>query len=123
MSTLQMAMVWPLWLPASQKAVLVSLADQANDEGLCWPSVATISLRTCLSERTVQLGLRALELAGLLRVGLRSRGGRTQNQYWLTVREWLDRQPKVVAPGPDGPGLACPNTPQQLHRTPAAAAP
>ncbi len=41
-------------------AVLASLADQANDDGICWPSVGTISRRTRLVERTVQKALRRL---------------------------------------------------------------
>jgi len=41
-------------------SVLVALADQANDDGICWPSVGSISRRTRLSERTVQRALRSL---------------------------------------------------------------
>lgn len=65
MSTIIMAAVWPLQgMSASQKAVLVSLADQANDDGACWPAVDTIALRTCLSERAVQEALRWLQSTG-----------------------------------------------------------
>jgi hypothetical protein len=49
-------------------AVLVSLADQANDEGICWPSVGTISRRTRLVERTVQKALRRLTKEGHISV-------------------------------------------------------
>ena len=41
-------------------AVLASLADQANDDGICWPSVGSLSRRTRLGERTVQMSLRRL---------------------------------------------------------------
>jgi hypothetical protein len=44
----------------SEMAVLLSLADQANDEGIRWPSVGSISRRTRLGERTVQRALRSL---------------------------------------------------------------
>lgn len=65
MSTIIMAAVWPLQgMSAAQKAVLVSLADQANDDGACWPAVDTIALRTCLSERAVQEALRWLQSTG-----------------------------------------------------------
>ncbi|WP_323163356.1 helix-turn-helix domain-containing protein, partial [Pseudomonas viridiflava] len=50
----------------AQKSVLVSLADNASDEGVCWPSVSTIGIRTCLSERAVRNALRWLEDAGIL---------------------------------------------------------
>ena len=55
MSTMIMASCWQLQgMSASQKAVLISLADQANDDGVCWPAVGTIAARTCLSERAVR---------------------------------------------------------------------
>jgi len=60
-----MAAVWPLQgMSAAQKAVLVSLADQANDDGVCWPAVDKIAMRTCLSERSVQEALRWLQTTG-----------------------------------------------------------
>ncbi|WP_293395332.1 helix-turn-helix domain-containing protein, partial [Nevskia sp.] len=73
MSTLIMGKVWPLRMSSAQKAVAISLADQANDSGVCWPSVSTLSNRTCLSERAVQAALRDLEtlrfLARIFRQG------------------------------------------------------
>ncbi len=56
-----MSACWPLQgLTPAQKAVLISLADNANDEGVCWPSVAKIAERTCLSERAVQQAIKVL---------------------------------------------------------------
>lgn len=66
MSTKIMALAWPLQLSPTQKAVLISLADNANDEGVCWPSVATICERTCLSRRTVQACINSLVELGYL---------------------------------------------------------
>lgn len=67
MSTILMSQCWPLaGMSPAQKAVLISLADQANDDGYCWPSVGTISKRTCLSERAVQGAIKWLHSAGLL---------------------------------------------------------
>ncbi|WP_228478475.1 helix-turn-helix domain-containing protein [Pseudomonas aeruginosa] len=61
MSTIIMSACWPLQgLTPAQKAVLISLADNANDEGVCWPSVAKIAERTCLSERAVQQAIKVL---------------------------------------------------------------
>lgn len=65
MSTIIMAAVWPLQgMSPSQKAVLISLADQANDDGVCWPAVGTIAARTCLSERAVRDALAWLQASG-----------------------------------------------------------
>lgn len=44
--------------------MLISLADQANDAGVCWPSVGTLSKRTCYQERACQKALAQLEVLG-----------------------------------------------------------
>lgn len=66
MSTMIMAACWPLKMSPAQKAVLISLADQANDDGVCWPGVATIARRTCLSERAVQEAITWLQKVGVV---------------------------------------------------------
>lgn len=66
MSTIIMSACWPLQMPSSQKSVLISLADNANDEGVCWPSVDRIVERTCLTDRTVQKCLKWLEERGAI---------------------------------------------------------
>lgn len=80
MSTIIMARCWPLRLPSVPKSVLISLADQANDQGVCWPSVQTIAVRTCYSDRAVQKALRWLEDSGLLEVEI---GAMKSNRYTL----------------------------------------
>lgn len=91
-------------LDPSVKAVLMSLADQANDEGVCWPGVGSLAVRTCLSERTVQRSVRTLEELKLLsyEMGAARKG---TNRYTLNVallRE-LDRQ-REAAKG-EGAGM------------------
>lgn len=67
MSTIISAACWPLQgMSVSQKAVLISLADQASDDGVCWPAVKSIALRTCLSERAVQDALAWLQAVGIV---------------------------------------------------------
>lgn len=122
MSTVQLALVWPLILDPSAKAVLVSLADQASDDGECYPAVGTIAQRTCLSERTVQGAIARLQAMGLLRVSLQASRRRT-NAYTLTIeastcpRSLSRAQQKAAA----RQAQEASQTPQQLH--PAAAAP
>lgn len=68
MSTIIMSACWPLQgMTPAQKMVLISLADQANDDGVCWPAVGTIATRACLSKRAVQDALLWLEAVGALR--------------------------------------------------------
>lgn len=67
MSTIIMSQCWPLQgLSVTQKAVLISLADQANDDGMCWPAVGTIAARCCMSARAVRSAMDHLEAVGLL---------------------------------------------------------
>lgn len=120
MSTVIMSACWPLQgMTATQKAVLVSLADNANDEGVCWPSVSNISLRTCLSERAVQGAIKWLCLAGALATS--DRTGRS-TVYTVT--------PEAYAPPQElhhrtkcTPAAAAGTPPQELHSTPADGAP
>lgn len=114
MSTIIMSVCWPLQgMSGPQKAVLISLADNANDEGVCWPSIARISQRTCLSERTVQTAIKWLGSVGILSV--RERIGRS-TVYTLTPAAYSP--PHVVHPAADAP-----SPPQLTTKTPAAAAP
>lgn len=53
-------------LSVTQKAVLISLADQASDDGVCWPAVGTVAKRCCMSERAVRSAMDHLEQVGLV---------------------------------------------------------
>src|SRR3982751_4049948 len=61
-----MSAVWDLELPDSDKIVLLALADCANDEGHCWPSVASLVRKCSKSERTIQASIKRLVDEGLL---------------------------------------------------------
>lgn len=72
-----MSLVWTVRLPDSEKIVLLALADAANDEGLCWPSMATLSTKCSKSDRTVQAAIKSLVASGhLSRQELPGRGCR-----------------------------------------------
>ena len=76
MSTLVMSLCWPLQMPPTPKAVLVSLADNASDHGVAWPSLAKICERTCFGKTAVIAAIRWLEDEGLV-VADRSNGRHT----------------------------------------------
>ena len=69
------------------KAVLICLADYADDQGTAWPSVPKLAAEVQISDRTVQRALRVLEEAGLLTVERHDRkdGGQTSNRYHLSM--------------------------------------
>lgn len=109
-----MTACWPLQgMSPAQKAVLISLADNANDEGVCWPSVATIGSRTCLSERAVRNALRWLEEASLL--ASHQRFGRST---WYTITPAAYAPGTICPPAPDAPSPR-----QEMPPTPAPYAP
>ncbi len=51
---------------ATNKTVLIALANRANDEGKCWPFLRTLKAETELSERAIRTALADLERRGLL---------------------------------------------------------
>lgn len=121
MSTILMSVCWPLsGMSPSQKAVLVSLADQANDDGYCWPSIRTISVRTCLSERAVQGAIKWLASAKILYAN--ERNG-TSTVYQLTPAAYAPPQMLRPADAAPTPAVPAPPPPQQMHPSPADAAP
>ncbi|MGU5132851.1 helix-turn-helix domain-containing protein [Pseudomonas aeruginosa] len=127
MSTIIMSACWPLQgMSPAQKAVLISLADQANDQGVCWPAVDSIATRCCLSKRAVQQAIKWLRGAGI--VSVEERQGRS-TMYSVTPAAYAPPQEMhpsskcTRAGNAPAPADAAPPPPQMLHPTPANAAP
>lgn len=72
MSIALMTKAWKTALPASRKLVLLALSDNANEEGMCWPSIHTIASKCSLTERAVYECLHDLEAGGYLKRNNRS---------------------------------------------------
>ncbi len=122
-----MSACWPLQgMSPAQKAVLISLADQANDQGVCWPAVDSIATRCCLSKRAVQQAIKWLRGAGI--VSVEERQGRS-TMYSVTPAAYAPPQEMhpsskcTRAGNSPTPADAAPPPPQDLHPTPADAAP
>jgi hypothetical protein len=120
-----MSLVWELTLPDSEKLVLLALADCADDEGVCWPSISTLARKCTKSERTVQCCIRSLEQRGHLgRKEIAGKGCR-----YLVHPIVMFGTPAAAAPrrdctpAEDSPVQPLHQPPQGLHPTPAAAAP
>jgi hypothetical protein len=54
MSIAAMNWAWRQQLAPAAKLVPMSLADAANDYGICWPSVPTVARKCGVSSRTVR---------------------------------------------------------------------
>jgi hypothetical protein len=69
-------------LSSTQKLVLLALADWANDEGLCWPSIDRVAKKSSLKKRAVQLAIRSLEEMQFIR---REEVIGKGNKYWIQI--------------------------------------
>ena len=58
----------PLQVSAAQKAVLMCVADRADDAGIAWPSIPGICEWTCLSRTAVIVAMRELAAQGLVAI-------------------------------------------------------
>jgi hypothetical protein len=61
-----MSLVWTTALPDSEKLVLLALADCANDDGVCWPSMRALVAKCSKTDRTIQAAIKSLANAGHL---------------------------------------------------------
>lgn len=70
-----------------RKLVLIKLADNASDQGECWPSYQHIADQCEISRRSVMSHISALCDAGLIRKEIRKSGpkGNSSNVYILTL--------------------------------------
>ena len=70
--------------PPSELLLLHALADFADEQGVCWPGVATLAARVQASERHVRRLLRALARRGLITIEAQA-GPRGCNRYRVRV--------------------------------------
>lgn len=61
-----MTAAWKIDATSTDKLVLLALADWANGEGLCWPSIRQLADKSGLAERGLQMAIKRLCEAGHL---------------------------------------------------------
>lgn len=116
MSIKIMSRVWE-YGPEKQadRFVLLAISDYANDDGECWPSIAGICRKTCMSERGVQTIIRRLECEGWLEIET-GKGRRNCNLYTV-------KTPHHMHPAPHAPPHIDVETPHMDAINPAPHAP
>lgn len=88
-----------------RKLVLLKLADNASDQGECWPSVPYIAEQCEISERSVQNHIQQLVKDGLVRIEKRlaENGLNRSNVYHITLAaSGANDAPYGAAPAPRG---------------------
>lgn len=130
MSIRAMNWAWSLKLRPSVKFVLMALADAADDDGYCWPSIPTLARKTCLDDRSVQRILNRLKAEDLVQMQqrFRSDGSPTSNRYRLSLNASGDnlppplpaQRPDVVAslPPPSDTGVTLTTTEHPIESKP-----
>lgn len=88
-------------LNPTQKLIMLALADNANDNGVCFPSWNTIQQKTSLSRGALSSNLKKLSENGLLIQKHRNRknGSRTSSKYLIFPKlniEFLDEEEYLI---------------------------
>jgi hypothetical protein len=68
----------------TEKLVLLSLADFANDEGECWPKIPTVAHKCSITEQACSNIIKRLAARGFLSL-VRRRGRGNSNSFYLHV--------------------------------------
>jgi DNA-binding transcriptional ArsR family regulator len=103
-----------------RKLVLVKLADNASDQGECWPSYQHIADQCEIDRSTVRKHIKHLEGQGLLRVENREGPkGNSTNLYFLTLsgvgRNSTPVGPESTGVGPQPTGGVGPESTRTSH--------
>lgn len=98
MSIKLMSAIWDSDLPVRDATLLVflSIADHANDAGVCWPSVERIAKRCRITPRHCQRIIKGLEDDGYLEVD-RNAGRSNTNVYRVVTEKVTSETEKVTS--------------------------
>ncbi|WP_425412328.1 helix-turn-helix domain-containing protein [Leisingera methylohalidivorans] len=102
-------------LGATERLIMLALADHADDEGRCYPSIPRLCQRTGLGERAVQTNIRKLQAQGYVEI-IPGAGRNGSNLYFVRPTPAPDAPPQEMHPAPDAP-------PQEMHPAPDAPPP
>jgi len=103
-----------------RKLVLIKLADNASDQGECWPSYQHIADQCEIDRSTVRKHIKQLEAQGLLRIENRDGPkGNSTNLYFLTLggvgRNSIPVGPESTGVGPQPTGGVGPESTRTSH--------
>jgi DNA-binding Lrp family transcriptional regulator len=89
----------------TQRFVLMSLADRADDEGYCWPSHNDTAKRTGYTRRTVINAMKKLEADGWITSEVRYKRGheRTSNGTRINAKRLLGSELNSLGSEPNAP--------------------
>jgi len=115
-------------LNPTARLIMLALADHADDDGRCYPSIPRLCQRTGLSERAIQTNTRALVEQGYVRI-VPGGGKGNANLYFVSANPASSAPFDAPNPAGDAPRTKCtpagdaPQTPQEMRANPAGDAP
>jgi hypothetical protein len=91
--------VWKIPMSSpGRKIVALALADMANKDGSCWPSLRILSDRCSIQPDSIRAHIHGLSCAGIIRIMPQFRENRqTSNIYTFASLAELDRLQKTVS--------------------------
>lgn len=114
MSIKLMAQVWDMDNPelnGSKLLTLLALADYANEQDTCWPSIPTLAKRARVSERQAQRIIQWLEEQHYIECTERGNGKGHSSRYLITLNGDIAMSPNAAAK--DDIAMS-PNEPQRV---------
>ena len=119
MSLKAMTWAWAQDVPIATKAVLLALADHADDEGDCWPGAKGVAAKCRISHRTVRYHLAILRNKRLITSTPNKRpdGSQMSNSYHLPVNILTD--PMQLMTSPHATDDIPPMQPVAYHESPS----
>lgn len=107
MSVRVTSLVWDSNVSAPERFTLLALADRADEDGKCWPSIPTLALKCRTSESTIRRHLKSLTQLGALTVEHRKN---TSSMYRISLprlRQLVDPA-QIDTPQSDTPQIDTP---------------
>lgn len=82
-----LSMVWDGYPGGGTELLaLLALADWSDDNGRCWPSMASIARKTRLSEKQARRVVHSVIKSGYLTVTANPQGGATSRRYQINLK-------------------------------------
>lgn len=104
MSVRVMGMVWDNGpAKASERLMLLAIADHANDDGEAFPGVERLAAKCCVTIRPAQNTIRALEADGWITVEVGG-GRKNTNFYRVNLAKLRESTPTPLSTAPGGEG-------------------
>ena len=96
---------------------LLALADWADDEGVCWPKMATLARKSRQTVRNANYSVEQLMRDGFINIEGRVGGRGIGNRYRISLQKLQSLVPKTQKPQTQNPEKKTPNPAKRSNAT------